>query len=226
MHTKSFKLTYRNELSTSSLWERRLKSLLSPLPALERTFLGYLRTSLALAMLSVIIAQLFRLEHAQRPDKVFGYFALGIPLACVCTGTAIVVLLLGAHRFWRQQNAILRGKVHAGGWEMLVIGLMIALVGLCLSCGSKWLIGSLGRARLVCASCRRRFKKGFCGCKLIGYGHARKSGQTREKPRFPAAHDTNILCLQLIPKKAECSSFRDDFNINDSCDLDNRENKG
>ena len=88
-------------------------------------------------MVSVIIAQLFRLQHAQNPDKVFGFFVLGIPLACVCIGAAIVVLLLGAYRFWRQQNAILRGKVRAGGWEMHVIGLMIALVGSCLSCGSR-----------------------------------------------------------------------------------------
>ena len=78
-------------------------------------------------MISVIIAQLFRLEHAQNPNKTFGYFVLSIPLACVCTGAAIIVLLLGAYRFWRQQNAILRGKVHAGGWDMNVIGLTIAL---------------------------------------------------------------------------------------------------
>ena len=81
-------------------------------------------------MVSVIIAQLFRLEHAQNPDKVFGFFVLGIPLACICIGAAMVILLLGAYRFWRQQNAILRGKVHAGGWEMNVIGLTVALVRL------------------------------------------------------------------------------------------------
>ena len=102
--------------------------LLSPFPALERTFLGYLRTSLALSMVSVIIAQLFRLQHAQNPNNVFGFFVLGIPLACVCIGAAIFVLLLGAYRFWRQQNAILRGKVHAGGWEVNAIGLTITLV--------------------------------------------------------------------------------------------------
>lgn len=78
-------------------------------------------------MISVIIAQLYRLEHAQNPNKVFGYYAMSIPLACICIGAAIVVLLLGAYRFWRQQNAILRGKVHAGGWEMNTIGLTTAL---------------------------------------------------------------------------------------------------
>jgi len=103
--------------------------------ALERTFLGYLRTSLALSMVAVIIAQLFRLQHVETPNRVFGFFALGIPLACVCTGAAIVVLLLGAYRFWRQQNAMLRGKIHAGGWEMNAIGMTVFMV--CLAVEAK-----------------------------------------------------------------------------------------
>lgn len=89
--------------------------------ALERTYLGYLRTSFALAFLSVFIAQLFRLQHSAHPDPVFGFYRLGIPLSCICTGSAIVVSLLGTYRCWRQQNALLRGKVLCGGWEMLVI---------------------------------------------------------------------------------------------------------
>ncbi len=99
--------------------------------ALERTFLGYLRTSLALSFLAVIIAQFFRLQHSESPDHVLGYYVLGTPLAAVCIVAAIIVLLLGALRFWRQQNAILRGKVHAGGLELNSIGLVILLVWIC-----------------------------------------------------------------------------------------------
>lgn len=87
--------------------------------ALERTYLGYFRTSLALAFLGVFIAQLFRLQHTPHPDPVFGFFILGIPLSCICTGAAILVNLLGSYRFWRQQNAMLRGKILSGGWEMM-----------------------------------------------------------------------------------------------------------
>lgn len=76
------------------------------------------RTSLALAFLSVIIAQLFRLQHIKHPDPVFGFYVLGKPLSCTCVSAAIVVNLLGTYRFWRQQNAMLRGKVFSGGWEM------------------------------------------------------------------------------------------------------------
>ncbi|KAL8730769.1 MAG: hypothetical protein Q9166_003839 [cf. Caloplaca sp. 2 TL-2023] len=86
--------------------------------ALERTYLGYFRTSLALVFLSVFIAQLFRLQHTEHPDPVFGFYVLGIPLSCICIGAAILVNLLGTYRFWRQQNAMMRGKIHAGGWEV------------------------------------------------------------------------------------------------------------
>ncbi len=96
--------------------------------ALERTYLGYFRTSLALAFVSVIIAQFFRLEHTDNPDKVLGFFVIGKPLACVFLGAAIVVLLLGFYRFWRQQNAMLCGKVYAGGWEVNAIGLTVIFV--------------------------------------------------------------------------------------------------
>ena len=92
------------------------------LAALERTYLGYLRTSLALSVLAVIIAQLFRLQHLENPNKDLGFFIISIPLACICIAAAVIVLLLGTYRFWRQQNAILRGKVYAGGWEVNAIG--------------------------------------------------------------------------------------------------------
>ncbi|KAF2200193.1 hypothetical protein GQ43DRAFT_374412 [Delitschia confertaspora ATCC 74209] len=99
--------------------------------ALERTFLAYLRTSLAFAMTGVVVAQLFRLQHALTPNLKFGYFILGIPLSASFICAAILVLLLGAYRFWRQQSALVRGRCYAGGWEIVVI-LGISLV-LCLA---------------------------------------------------------------------------------------------
>ncbi len=72
-------------------------------------------------MAGVIIAQLFRLQHTANPNLNLGFFVLGIPLAAVFIGFGMVVLLIGAFRFWRQQNAIIRGKVYAGGWEITAI---------------------------------------------------------------------------------------------------------
>ncbi|TEY49818.1 hypothetical protein BOTCAL_0283g00040 [Botryotinia calthae] len=90
--------------------------------ALERTFLAYLRTSLALSMLGVSIAQLFRLQHSPTPNPLIGFFVLGKPLACICQGAAIITLLVGSIRSWRHQNAIVRGKALSGGFEVIFIG--------------------------------------------------------------------------------------------------------
>ena len=83
-----------------------------------------MRTSLAFAIQGTLIAQLFRLQHASSPNMELGFFVLGIPLACVCIVFAICIAVLGAFRFWRQQNAMLRGKCHAGGWEVYAVGIL------------------------------------------------------------------------------------------------------
>ncbi|CZT19489.1 uncharacterized protein RCC_05340 [Ramularia collo-cygni] len=95
----------------------------------ERTFLGYLRTSVALSMLGVLVAQLYRLQHSATPDPTFGYFALGKPLSAILQCAALGTVLLGGIRFWRQQSAMARGKVYACGFEMLII---MGFVGLLL----------------------------------------------------------------------------------------------
>ncbi|KAG5290093.1 DUF282 superfamily domain-containing protein [Histoplasma ohiense] len=91
--------------------------------ALERTFLAYIRTSLAFAFQGALIAQLFSLQNTHdQDDTPFGFHAVGKPLACGCHACAIAVAAVGSYRFWRQQNALARGKVHAGGWELGVSG--------------------------------------------------------------------------------------------------------
>jgi len=98
--------------------------------ALERTFLGYLRTSLAMSMLGITVAQLFRLQHSPTPNADFGFYVLGKPLACICQGTAIYTLVIGAFRSWRSQNAMVRGKAITGGIEITLLagGLFIILL--------------------------------------------------------------------------------------------------
>lgn len=96
--------------------------------ALERTFLGYLRTSLILVMTGVLTAQLFRLQHAANPNQHFGFYVVGRPLSIMFIGMAIVVVLVGAYRFWKLQNALIRGKAYTGGWEVLLIMILSILV--------------------------------------------------------------------------------------------------
>ncbi|KAG9233166.1 hypothetical protein BJ875DRAFT_379163, partial [Amylocarpus encephaloides] len=100
--------------------------------ALERTFLGYLRTSLALSMMGILIAQLFRLQHTPNPNTHIGFYVLGKPLSCTCQGAAIYALAIGSFRTWRSQNAMVRGKAISGGFEIvaLAVGLLMLLMTL------------------------------------------------------------------------------------------------
>ena len=91
--------------------------------ALERTFLGYLRTSLTFANLGIVLAQLFRLQLQQQTGES-NLYLLGIPLASACIGVAISIALLGAFRFWKQQNALQRQRIHVSGWELQAIIVM------------------------------------------------------------------------------------------------------
>ncbi|KAK1072828.1 hypothetical protein LTR74_002343 [Friedmanniomyces endolithicus] len=94
----------------------------------ERTFLGYLRTSLALSMLGITVAQLYRLQHSAVPDAKLGYFILSKPIAGLFQCSAITVVIVGSVRFYRQQHAMSVGKVHVGGWEILSIMGLVFLV--------------------------------------------------------------------------------------------------
>jgi uncharacterized membrane protein YidH (DUF202 family) len=90
----------------------------------ERTFLAWIRTSIALSVLGTIIAQLFRLQNAPSPTGVISLYTLATPLACVCQGAALLTALTGGHRYWRMQNAMVRGQALAAGWEFwLMIGI-------------------------------------------------------------------------------------------------------
>ncbi|KAK0367232.1 hypothetical protein LTR94_000229 [Friedmanniomyces endolithicus] len=93
-----------------------------------RDHLGYLRTSLALSMLGITVAQLYRLQHSAVPDAKLGYFILSKPIAGLFQCSAICVILMGSVRFYRQQHAMSVGKVHVGGWEILTIMGLVFLV--------------------------------------------------------------------------------------------------
>ncbi|KAL4893250.1 hypothetical protein BDV59DRAFT_177872 [Aspergillus ambiguus] len=96
--------------------------------ALERTFLAYIRTSVMIAMQGVLVAQLFRLQHSLSPNIDLGYYQVGIPLSVTFHGIAMIVALLGAARFWKQQHAMALGTVYAGGWELNSIALLLCSV--------------------------------------------------------------------------------------------------
>lgn len=79
-------------------------------------------------MIGVVIAQLFRLQHTAAPSPVFGYFILAKPLAALFQIVAMLLSVVGAHRFWRQQMNMARGKIVAGGWEVYLVMITVLLV--------------------------------------------------------------------------------------------------
>lgn len=87
-------------------------------------------------MMGVITAQLFNLQRSSTTTitttthSPFGYFYLGKPLAALFQIVAMMVTVIGAHRFWRQQMNMARGKIWAGGWELYAIMGTMILVGL------------------------------------------------------------------------------------------------
>ncbi|KAF1932322.1 uncharacterized protein M421DRAFT_417049 [Didymella exigua CBS 183.55] len=79
-------------------------------------------------MAGVIIAQLFRIQRAVHPNPHIGFYVFGRPLSVAFIGMAIFVLLVGTLRFFRLQHALVRGKALAGGWEIIAIMALSALV--------------------------------------------------------------------------------------------------
>ncbi|KIL84878.1 hypothetical protein FAVG1_11748 [Fusarium avenaceum] len=94
----------------------------------ERTFLGYLRTSVMMSMVGTMVAQLFTLHHEGYHVHGFGYFVTGKPLALTCYAFSIGTILLGAVRTWRHQQIMMRGKALVGGFEIHLLGICSMLL--------------------------------------------------------------------------------------------------
>ncbi|KAJ5126958.1 hypothetical protein N7448_007737 [Penicillium atrosanguineum] len=110
--------------------------------ALERTFLAWMRTSLAFASIGIAVTQLFRLNSANEtattksltnPPSVLPHYSYGIldtattpstqnssrlrsvgkPLGSTFIGVSILILIVGFHRYFESQYWIVRGKFPA-----------------------------------------------------------------------------------------------------------------
>ncbi|KAG6022817.1 hypothetical protein E4U40_004379 [Claviceps sp. LM458 group G5] len=115
--------------------------------ALERTFLAWLRTSLAFASIGIAVTQLFRLNTSlsdtvgsDDPSSGSGSShsnatlrRLGKPLGATFLGISILTLLLGARRYFVAQSWVIRGKFPASRGTVVlvaVVALAIMLVSL------------------------------------------------------------------------------------------------
>ncbi|KAG5984236.1 hypothetical protein E4U55_005594 [Claviceps digitariae] len=107
--------------------------------ALERTFLAWLRTSLAFASIGIAVTQLFRLNTTLSDNHGHGHShnatirRLGRPLGATFLGISILTLLLGARRYFVGQAWVIQGKFPASRGTVIivaVVALAIMLVSL------------------------------------------------------------------------------------------------
>lgn len=125
----------------------------------ERTFLAWLRTSLALASIGIAITQLFRLNSSLQPESAADPAAatanpqmhssnepldLGKPLGAAFIGLSILILLSGFHRYFEGQHYVIRGKFPASraniiGTSVLVGALIIGSLAAILAVGASTL---------------------------------------------------------------------------------------
>jgi uncharacterized membrane protein YidH (DUF202 family) len=106
---------------------------LIPSTANECTFHTYMRVAMTLSAMAILIAQISRIQHILHRDEPprkhdFKYAILGVPQAAVCQALAILVIILAAIRFFKQEAAIEEGRVWTGGWEVNVIAGLILVV--------------------------------------------------------------------------------------------------
>ena len=79
-------------------------------------------------MQGVLVAQLFRLQRPAGPVNRLSFHEVGVPLSVACHCVAVIVAFIGAFRFWKQQNAMARGKIYSGGWELNSVGAFLFMV--------------------------------------------------------------------------------------------------
>ncbi|RHZ59605.1 uncharacterized protein CDV56_108424 [Aspergillus thermomutatus] len=120
--------------------------------ALERTFLAWLRTSLAFASIGIAVTQLFRLNASSVrssdvssqafPSLLSPPFydpatiritsesqrlrSIGKPLGTTFIGIALLILLIGFHRYFESQYWIIRGKFPASRGSVALVAIVAA----------------------------------------------------------------------------------------------------
>ncbi|KAF8334689.1 uncharacterized protein EI90DRAFT_3049860 [Cantharellus anzutake] len=95
----------------------------------ERTWLAYLRTSLALASAGVALVQLFTIsaktsnDNNSQDGSHLQRFARPLGAATVCIG--IIVLGIGAQRYFRVQHALTKGRFPPARISMGIISSLL-----------------------------------------------------------------------------------------------------
>jgi uncharacterized membrane protein YidH (DUF202 family) len=103
-------------------------------PPSERTYLAWLRTSLAFASIGIAVTQLFRLNSSLQENGAGGggtpdpgdvtLKRLGKPLGATFLGISIIILFMGYSRYIQGQQWLLRGKFPASRGSVIIISIV------------------------------------------------------------------------------------------------------
>ena len=102
----------------------------APVTANERTFHAWLRFSMSLSSTGVVIAHMSQIQCTVHPnrEREWKYYILGVPQGCICQGVAIIFVAIGAVRFFKQEQVMMRGRVRTNGWELwLAVGFLFVV---------------------------------------------------------------------------------------------------
>jgi uncharacterized membrane protein YidH (DUF202 family) len=90
---------------------------------LERTFLAWLRTSLAFASIGIAITQLFRLNTSLAEDgkQADTLRQLGKPLGATFLAISILILFLGYNRYLSSQYWVIKGNFPASRGTIMLV---------------------------------------------------------------------------------------------------------
>ena len=100
--------------------------------ALERTYLAYIRTSIALALTGTLVAQFAVLSDRMYTAQGVSMKQVGTPIAVTLDVMALIVAAVGGARYMRQQSLLIQKRWVTGGFDILTIFALAILVGLTL----------------------------------------------------------------------------------------------
>ncbi|KAL1898060.1 hypothetical protein Cpir12675_002079 [Ceratocystis pirilliformis] len=99
--------------------------------AIERTFLAWLRTSLAFASIGIAVTQLFRLntsladnEGSLPSPRLARLRHIGKPLGATFLAISIVILMLGYQRYSMATSWVIKGKFPASRATILLVAIV------------------------------------------------------------------------------------------------------
>ncbi|KIW56148.1 hypothetical protein PV05_04830 [Exophiala xenobiotica] len=107
----------------------------------EQTFLAWLSVADGMSLLGIVIAQISKIQQFLEPEGTYTthHHALGKTQACICHLAAILILFVGAWRFFRHQREVTTGLAKLRLWGIYLVGTVVLLVGLQEDVLSCWL---------------------------------------------------------------------------------------